>query len=352
MRNIPYFSIIAIAVFSLTSCFKDYEERYLFTENRIEFHDAVINSNASGRNYPLLPGVSHEAGVIEFRVNMTGLQKDYDRTINFRVVPEESTAREGVDYRLPTNGTFVIPANSSFGWVQVEILTTGSGSPRLVLELLTTDDVRAMDGYHRIGFQILYPSTPPNPDEVEVINDMTFFKNLTFGAQSNPSVGNYIDMHTGYAYIVSGADANPEKIDFIVLRSSAGTEHNILTPSSGSVTAWGGSSHIPEQWNVRNGGTLMRLPNPSNEELALFEEAESKADLIVAYEQILANIQSRPGYNSTNDGPSTRIRAVGVGDILLFRSNDRDVVSMIKVEEMVPGTAGYLKVQAKKGGEG
>lgn len=345
---IPFLLVITL----FTSCFKDYEERYLFVDNRVEFEAAVINPNASGRVFPLLTPLDFDAGVVRYQVNMTGEQHATDLTLSFRVVPEESTARADIDYRLPKGNTFVIPANSSFGWVEIEVLPGGTGSPRLVLELLPTDGIKVMDRYHMIGQQILFPSTPPNPDDIEEINDIRYFTNITFGTTGNSAVGSFIDLHTGYAYILNGATANQPLIDFIILRSGAGTEQNILTPSSGSLTAWGSTSHIPAEWDIRNTGQLMRLPNPSSQELELFELAQTKADLDAAYDYYLANIADRPNYSSTNDGPSTRIRAVGSGDLIAFRSASRDVIAIMKVDESLPGTTGHLRGDLKSAGEG
>lgn len=350
MKKLLYISLL-FSVCLLSSCFEEYEERYLLTENRIEFDDAVVNANASGKDYPLVDALSSTAGIVKYRVNMTGEQKDYDRTVNFQVVTDETTAREGVDYKFPSGTSFVIPAGSSFGYVEVEILPDGGGSPRLVIELLSTEDIKAMVRYDRIGIPILYPFVAPNPDNIEELNDIRIFNNITFGSSGNTSVGNYIDLHTGYAYIPSGADDNQEKIDMIILRSGAGTEQNILTPSSGSVTAWGNSSRIPDLWTVRNTGTLMLLHDPSSIELDMYETAQTKAELDAAFDYFEENIEDRPNY-STYNGPSTRIREVTTGDLLVFRSDDRDVVAIMKIEESVPGSTGLIRGQLKSGGEG
>lgn len=348
MKKLLYMPFVLFTL-TLAGCFKDYEERYLFSDNRVEFDDAVINPNGSGVTFPWLTPLPNDVGTVRYRVNMTGEQKNVDRTVNFRLVPERTTAREGIDFRLPHGTSFTIPANSSFGWVEIEVLPDGSGSPRIVLELLPTGDIGVMDRYHQIGQQILFPSSPP--ETVEEINDIRYFPNIIFGANSNQSVGNYIDLHTGYAYIASGADANQANIDIIILRSGTGTEQNILTPSSSSVTAWSTSSRIASTWDVRNGGELMLLPNASSVELDLFENAQTKADLEAAYQYYFDNLQDRPNYHSYH-GPNTRIRQVESASIVAFRSSSRDVIAIMRVDESVPGAAGHLKGDLKSGGEG
>src|SRR5690606_6829367 len=263
MKNIYRPILLCLALLGVSACFEDYEERYLFTDNRVEFQDAVINSNAPGKTFPILSPLANDVGTVRYRINMTGEQVDVARNVEFRVVPEETTALEGKDYALPQGVSVSIPAGSSFGYLEVEVLPGGSGSPTVVFELLETGDIGVLDRYHRIGIRIAYPKLSPDPDEVLTINDIQHFTNITFGANSNQNVGNFIDALTGDAYITSGADANSEHIDFIVLRSGAGTEQNILVPSSGSVTAWGTSSHIPDVWPVRNAGALVRIANPT-----------------------------------------------------------------------------------------
>lgn len=348
MKKLLYTTFL-LSIFALTGCFKDYEKRYLFTDNRVEFDAAVIHPNGSGVSFPWLTPVANDVGTVRYRVNMTGEQKNVDRVVNFRIVPEHTTAREGIDFRLPHGTSFVIPANSSFGWVEVEVLPSGAGSPRVVLELLPSGDINVMDRYHQIGQQILYPYNAP--ERVEEINDIRYFQDITLGSSSNPNVGNYIDLLTGYAYIASGSDQNQEKIDIIVLRSGTGTEHNLLTPSSGSVTAWGTSSRIATEWDVRNNGQIMLLPDASSVELGLFENAQTKADLEAAYQYYFNNIENRPGYNSYH-GPSTRVRQVESASIVAFRSSSRDVVAIMRVDESIPGAAGHLRGDLKSAGEG
>lgn len=354
-----HFLILILSVFSV-SCFKDYEERYLFTDNRVELQDAVINSS------PLsLEPQNFDVGIVKYRVNMTGTQRSSDLKLPFRIVPEKTTAREEIDYKLPNGEFYTIPANSSFGWVEIEILEEGSGKPNIEIELLPDEEqeIKVMDrNYHKIGFQILYPSTPPNPDDIELINDIHIFNNITLGANSNASFGNYVDAKTGYVYISDGANNAQENIDFIILRSGAGTEQNILLPSTsnGNLTAWGNTKHIVngdedkgiEPWTVRNAGEIMRLPDPSSAEIDLYEQAMTKTELLSAYDEYLDNIENRPNYNSTNHGPSTRLREVSDGDLIAFKSADRDVVMLMLVEEVVDGATGYIKGQIKSGGEG
>src|SRR5690606_4086973 len=111
-----------LALLMFSACFEDYEERYQFTDNRVEFQDAVINANSPGKTFPILAPLANDVGTVQYRINMTGEQQDVARTVDFRVVPEETTAVEGKDYALPDGESIAIPANSSFGYLALEVL--------------------------------------------------------------------------------------------------------------------------------------------------------------------------------------------------------------------------------------
>ncbi|NGM60427.1 DUF4843 domain-containing protein [Sphingobacterium sp. SGG-5] len=348
MRRIYIIMIAAITLGVLGGCFKDYNERYFVRDNRVEFQDAVVNSNTGTLGFPILPAVLGDAvGKVRFRINMTGEQKDYDRTVNFRVIPESTTARAGIEYNLPQD-SFVIPANSSFGWVEVEILPEGSGNRVIALELLETGDITVMKRYNRIGFRVLYYSSSPEPGTVEQINDITYFNTITFGGQSNTEIGNYIDLLTGDAYVIQGANVNQDNIDLVYM-VGASTRLNFISPSD-DFAGWGGAaSHIVNDWTIRNHGTLVRWQGPTPEEVELFDNAESVADLMAAFVQARTTAQDRPGHNATNHGPGSRVQLIDVEDIVLFYSPDRNVVAMIKIIGGVGSADGDVVLEIKSG---
>ncbi len=344
MRKIFYLAYSVL--FLLTGCFKDFEERYLFEENRLEFNDAVLNGNASGRTYPVLGPRPAADGNLIFQINMTGKQTNHDRKFKFRVVADETTAVEGRDYQLLHGDEYTIPANSSFGQIEIEVLPDGSGSPTIVLELLPTDDVKVMDRYHKIGCRFVYLMTVPDPSQLETVNDITVFKNFVIGSYSNQNIGYFADLSNYYVYTADGAEANPEHIDIVQLYG-ASTGMNLLLPSYTSFNLW--NVRDPRTWTHRNDGVLMRLPNPSPDELALFENATSVADLLIAYGYYAATLSSRPGYSSTNDGPSARIRNIGAGDLIVYYSTERGIATLFKVKATDSAPAGSLTMEAKTG---
>lgn len=151
-RNILWVALVLIGM--TTSCFENYEERYLFTDLRVEFQDAVVRNNASGRDYPVLP--LQPVGERGYTVNLFGGQLTSPANLQFRVDAEASNAVEGVHYSLPNDNYFEIEANSSFGEVVVEKLAfpTVQGQIILVLELVGDEHIEASENHKRIGVRL------------------------------------------------------------------------------------------------------------------------------------------------------------------------------------------------------
>ncbi|WP_185974336.1 hypothetical protein [Litoribacter populi] len=143
--------LVLVGLMTLTtSCFENYEERYLFTDLRIEFQEAVVRNNAPGRDYPLLP--TQALGDAGYQVNLFGGQLDSPVNLQFRVAQEASNAVEGTHYTLPNDDYFEIEANSSFGEVVVERLEFEEDDQIvLVLELVGNEQVEASNNHKRIG---------------------------------------------------------------------------------------------------------------------------------------------------------------------------------------------------------
>lgn len=348
MNRIKY-SIICLAMaWAFSGCFKEYEQRYIFTFTMVEFDDATNNANASGKDYPMLTPLDKNSGVQLYRVNLIGPQADTPTVIHFMPMPDVTTAVLGQDYALPQGDTIIIPAGSSFGYIKVEVLPTGGGNPTVGLELLGNANIKAAERYCRVGFQIMFPVTLPDPSTVTRMNDITYYTDITLGSYNNQNVGGAFDLKTGGAYSITSAADATEHIDMLLLRSSS-TEMNLMVPANSGVTAWGSSKHIPDEWATRNNGTMVRLPNPSEYEVNLFENAETVQDIQDAFDEMEVEVKNRPGYSSTNDGPSGRVRSIGTGDIILFKSASRDVIAIMKVGEIVPGAAGSMQLQVKTG---
>lgn len=190
------------------------------------------------------------------------------------------------------------------------------------------------------------------PAEVERINDMNYFKKVRMGAQSNAEIGSCINLQNGYVYEIIKAGAVQEQIDLVLVNGST-SSMNLITPASSRFNAWGTSTpqrkYIYDRWWVRNLATVMSLPTPSPDEQALFDNAHSVDDIIAAYNTVSESITRRNGYSPTNDGPGSHVRKVGADNILVFRSEVRRTVAIMKVDFVEDGTDGMMQLQIKSG---
>lgn len=166
MKKIKLY-IIALIGLSLGSCMKD--DRIVYTGiTQLEWDAATYNANAAGVTYPILtrvpgygravvtsdPALTRTSGSVKFRVNLVGPQLSTPLTVNYIILSSVTTAVAGTHYN--TTGSFTIPANSSFGEVQVDILNPGatSGTKDLVLELVPPANMAVNANDKDLGIRI------------------------------------------------------------------------------------------------------------------------------------------------------------------------------------------------------
>ena len=159
--------VTVFAAFLFTGCIKN--DPVLYSASQAEFDAATWNANAAGLTYPILtrvpaqgiatgssqPLLTRTSGTIQLRINLVGAQRSTATTFNYQVVAAESTAVGGTHYTTPS-GTGTIPANSSFGYITLDILNPGatSGSKVLVLQLIDNTDLKANFNYSKVGLSI------------------------------------------------------------------------------------------------------------------------------------------------------------------------------------------------------
>ncbi len=159
-------SISLFLIIILTGCIKNTPATS--TVAFVEFDAASWNANSVGLTYPLMTrvplyGVSgggatltRTTGTFKIRVNLLGEQRSTPTSFNYQVVSGETTAIAGTHYTAFAGFTS-IPANSSFGFIDIPILNSGisSATPvNLVLELINNNDTKANVNYAKIGFTI------------------------------------------------------------------------------------------------------------------------------------------------------------------------------------------------------
>jgi hypothetical protein len=169
MKRITTF-ILAIATISLLgSCVKN--ELPVFTAPVAEFDAASWNANAAGLNFPVLtrvPGYGRPVagtdplltrtspGIKKFRVNLIGQQLPTESEVYVIHNNVTSTAVAGTHYKS-YSPVVKIPANSSFGEVEVEILNPGVAGAARTLELILstgTNGVKGNPNYNIIRLSI------------------------------------------------------------------------------------------------------------------------------------------------------------------------------------------------------
>lgn len=171
MKNI-FLGVAACLFLTLSSCIKD--DKVILEGSYVEWDAAVQNANAGGRTYPIIirhvlagqqqnnadPVLNSNSGVIKLRVNLVGPHRSSPITFNYKAVEGETlpantvAAVSGTHYSM--NGTVTIPANSSFGEVEITVnpASAAGNAALLVLELEGSGDVKLMETKKRIGLSI------------------------------------------------------------------------------------------------------------------------------------------------------------------------------------------------------
>lgn len=171
------FLLLTVVLFS--SCLKDNETK--FTGAVVEMDAATYNARAAGLTYPILtripgygrtvftaaqpasgvypavpadPLITRTSGEIKFRVNLVGAHRSTPTTVNYTVLTTGTTAVAGTHYT--TGNSVVIPANSSFGEIVIQVLNPGASATArtLVLELTGAADLSPSENVKRLGISI------------------------------------------------------------------------------------------------------------------------------------------------------------------------------------------------------
>ena len=156
MKKILNISLILTIVITLSSCFK--ENKQLFDSMvLVEFQDAIVNSNALGKTFPILAS-TNVAQVKVLRINLVGAQRDKDEVIKFSIDPTESTAIAGTNYDLGGATSITIPAKSSFGELKVNILKAPAQAGKTVTVVFALEgngtDINPNTNYKKVGYRI------------------------------------------------------------------------------------------------------------------------------------------------------------------------------------------------------
>jgi hypothetical protein len=146
---------LAFLAIGLTACFENPAKIY-DGPSVVEFDAAVTTAPAAGRTYPLVT-VANGAGKIKTRINLVGPQRPNAESIKVVVDTQNSTAVAGTHYRL-TSETVSIPANTSFGELEIEILSVPAEAGKTVTLVLMLEgngtEIKASENFKRLGWNI------------------------------------------------------------------------------------------------------------------------------------------------------------------------------------------------------
>ncbi|MES2882364.1 MAG: hypothetical protein V4676_09470 [Bacteroidota bacterium] len=182
MKRINSFLLVSI-LFTFFSCIKN--DPVEFRETLVEFDATSWNPNtaytpkpdsvafaivarvpATGRAVTTAAdaALTRSSGTVTLRVNLVGAQRTTDTEVNYSVLTNYllisptagiSPAIAGTHYTaLP--GKVTIPANSSFGTINIVILNPGpgTGSRELVLKLEESNSIKPNKNYSIVGLRI------------------------------------------------------------------------------------------------------------------------------------------------------------------------------------------------------
>lgn len=176
MKKYSLYTLALSALMVFSSCIKQIDKRFS-GDTVIEFDATVLNSATTPYTYHVatrtppygIPTTTANSSPItrtmtapvKLRVNLVGAQRSTDETISYRVVtnvtPTAPNALAIENTHFTTGTSFVIPANSSFGEVIINIVNPGvsSTTPREVhLELLGNDNIKPSANYKMVGIRI------------------------------------------------------------------------------------------------------------------------------------------------------------------------------------------------------
>jgi len=188
-----YISLFTISALLLAGCIKN--DPVIYTNSVAEIDATALNANAAGLTYPIMTRVLRDgratsttadstlrrnAQTVKIRINLVGPQSTKDETVGYETfsspvttfnVPATitgqtpsapaasltiSNAVAGTNFAA-LSGTVTIPANSSFGYIDLSVLPTTStaGAGRFVgIRLNSTGSIKPSINYSELGLII------------------------------------------------------------------------------------------------------------------------------------------------------------------------------------------------------
>jgi hypothetical protein len=182
-----YICIFSILIFSLSGCIK--EKKIIFEDSKAEFDAASYNAKFGATDFTLatrVPGdgrpfiaadpfITRTTTGLRFRINLIGAQRSAASTVNYTTFAVGTSAGASIAYGAPVSatlpildavagthftalsGTCTIPANSSFGYIDIPLINPGvsvNETRLLGLELASGGSIAPSVNYRKIVFAI------------------------------------------------------------------------------------------------------------------------------------------------------------------------------------------------------
>ena len=271
---------------------------------------------------------SEDTVTVPLRIRYVGYQVAEPLTTVFEAVESESSAVEGQHFSI--QGDVTIPANSSHS-EEAEVTLfpkafSEGDSLNIVLRITGAGSAVPMEDYDDFVISISKdPVFPVTSDPVQIRLEQP-------GSEEGLTMLDVID---GVVYSRTEALSDPDiqaRIDFGLLKSSADGLVMIQPSASGRLGQFDPGKIINNQWENKNDGVMMKLPEDSNN-LDIFEALTGEENILAAFEEAEKKI-SDLGLNSRNYGPGRFVQQVVPGELIFFRSFDRYVHMVAFVEEI------------------
>ena len=134
------------------SCFKDNDKDFYFKDFRVEFQDAVLNNNAVDKDFPV---IDSKVGLNSYQVNLLGGLKNESFDVAVKVLKEESTAVEGVDYKFKDGEKIIFQDEKAISHLEIEVLNSSRTEDLLlVVELQPSESIKVNKNFKTIGVKI------------------------------------------------------------------------------------------------------------------------------------------------------------------------------------------------------
>lgn len=192
---------------------------------------------------------------------------------------------------------------------------------------------------------------------------LAFFSIGTVSAQSNNKVkqfllaigghhqdaeyGSIVDLKGKKAYKIAEASTRQGDIDLLYAYGTT-TKANLITPNSTTVKLFGPNykDKIAEAWDVKNRGMMVAIKaDKANKKI--FKKLKKGEDIEKLYAETAKSIRNLPDYKLLNHGPARRLVDVGIGDLIIFRSQDRKFYAAGLVVNLTTGTKGMIDIDFK-----